>query len=142
MIISFQSAGENFHVDLSKPIDLSLSSKTLKSFKAWYRGEIHFKTISDGDFVGSVAKGGPVNFREITINPHANMTHTESVGHISKQEVPINQLFKPFHYVAQLISVKPQDVKVEKSVHQFGDQCIFLDQIKNKINSNVEALIL
>lgn len=142
MIINFQKSGENFQVDLSKPIDLSLSSKTLKSFKAWYRDEIRFKTISDGDFIGSVAKGGSVNFREITINPHANMTHTESVGHISKQEVPINQIFKPFHYIAQLISVKPQEVTSEKSVHQLGDQCVFLNQIKNKINSNTEALIL
>tara|TARA_B100001093_G_scaffold296837_1_gene283047 strand:+ start:4387 stop:5154 length:768 start_codon:yes stop_codon:yes gene_type:complete len=142
MIISFKTAGENFQVDLSKPIDLSLTSKTLKSFKAWYRDEIHFKTISDGDFIGSVVKGGSVNFKEIIINPHANMTHTESVGHISKQEVPINQIFQPFHYIAQLISVKPQEVTTEKSVHQLGDLCVFLNQIKNKINSNAEALIL
>ena len=25
-------------------------------------------------------------FREILINPHGNMTHTESVGHISKEK--------------------------------------------------------
>ncbi len=141
MIIRFQIAEETYQADLSKPIDLSLSSKTMNSFKAWYRQEISFKTIIQGNFIGSVAQGGAVNFKEITINPHANMTHTESVGHISKQEIPINQILKPFHYLAQVISVKPQKVGTENGVHKIGDQCVFLDQIKNKVNSNVEALI-
>ena len=35
------------------------------------------------------------------------MTHTESVGHISKEEVPVNGVLNRFHFIAQLISVKP-----------------------------------
>ena len=36
-------------------------------------------------FVGSVAEGGAVNFKELNINPHANMTHTESVDTFQKK---------------------------------------------------------
>ena len=63
--------------------------------------------IRGENFTGSVKEGGSVNFKEVMINPHANMTHTESVGHISKEEVPVNGVLNRFHFIAQLISVKP-----------------------------------
>ncbi|MDA8556746.1 hypothetical protein N9K77_00965 [bacterium] len=55
---------------------MSLTSKVKNSFKAWYVDEIQIKVIKNGDFVGSVNQGGNVNFKELLINPHGNMTHT------------------------------------------------------------------
>ena len=91
MIINFKIANQLYKADLNYAIDLSISSKVNNSFKAWYCDEVVHKVIEEGDFIGSVKKGGPVNFKEIIINPHGNMTHTESVAHICEDFVPINK---------------------------------------------------
>ena len=110
MIAEININNEKFKVDLNNPIDLSLTSKVEKSFKAWYVDEIKINPIKNGDFIGSVNEGGSVNFREILINPHGNMTHTESVGHISKEEINVNKLLKTNNFLAQLITIKPQKI--------------------------------
>ena len=140
MIAKININNEKFKVDLNNPIDLSLTSRAEKSFKAWYVDEIKINPIKNGDFIGSVNKGGAVNFREILINPHGNMTHTESVGHISKEEINVNKLLKTNNFLAQLITIKPQKIinKNKKEV----DQIISLKQIKNKIIPNIQALII
>ena len=140
MIAEININNEKFKVDLNNPIDLSLTSKDENSFKAWYVDEIKINPIKNGDFIGSVNEGGPVNFREILINPHGNMTHTESVGHISKEEINVNKLLKTNNFLAQLITIKPQKIinKNKKEV----DQIISLKQIKNKIIPNIQALII
>ena len=140
MIAEININNEKFKVDLNNPIDLSLTSKDENSFKAWYVDEIKINPIKNGDFIGSVNEGGPVNFREILINPHGNMTHTESVGHISKEKINVNKLLKTNNFLAQLITIKPQKIinKNKKEV----DQIISLKQIKNKIIPNIQALII
>ena len=140
MIAEININNEKFKVDLNNPIDLSLTSKVENSFKAWYVDEIKINTIKNGDFIGSVNEGGAVNFREILINPHGNMTHTESVGHISKEKINVNKLLKTNNFLAQLITIKPQKIinKNKKEV----DQIISLKQIKNKIIPNIQALII
>ncbi|MGL4598257.1 MAG: cyclase family protein, partial [Bacteroidia bacterium] len=52
--------------------------------------------------------GSSVNFRNILFNPHAHGTHTECVGHISKEAYSINQELKRFFFVAELVSVLPE----------------------------------
>ena len=102
MIAEININNEKFKVDLNNPIDLSLASKVEKSFKAWYVDEIKINPIKNGDFIGSVNEGGAVNFREILINPHGNMTHTESVGHISKEEINVNKLLKTNNFFSAI----------------------------------------
>ena len=83
---------ETLEVDFNNPIDLSLTSRVKNGFKAWYVDEITINTIRNEEFVGSVNEGGAVNFREVLINPHGNMTHTESVGHISSEKIYVNDV--------------------------------------------------
>ena len=143
MIAEININNEKFKVDLNDPIDLSLTSKVEKSFKAWYVDEIKINPIKNDDFIGSVNEGGAVNFREILINPHGNMTHTESVGHISQEKINVNRLLKTNNFLAQLITVKPQKItdKIKKN-NKEEDEIISLGQIKNKILPNIQALII
>ena len=69
MIIELVVNNEKRKADLTRPIDLSLTSKIKNSFKAWYVDEIQINVIKNGDFVGSVKQGGSVNFKELLINP-------------------------------------------------------------------------
>tara|TARA_B100001094_G_scaffold163170_1_gene157923 strand:+ start:750 stop:1517 length:768 start_codon:yes stop_codon:yes gene_type:complete len=143
MIAEIKINNKKFKVDLNDPIDLSLTSKVEKSFKAWYVDEIKINPIKNNDFIGSVKDGGAVNFREILINPHGNMTHTESVGHISQEEVNVNKLLKTYNFMAQLITIKPQKITDKsKKNNKEDDEIISLEQIENKILPNIQALII
>jgi kynurenine formamidase len=142
MIVDIKILEKYCKVDLSQPIDISLTSKKVNSFKSWYCDEIKIKTIVQGDFIGSVKSGGVVNFSEIMINPHANMTHTESVGHISEREININSILNQFHFSAQLITVRPKEIREENGLYSLGDRVVMLDQIANHLTNNVQALII
>ena len=63
-----------------------------------------------GDWVGDVNKGGSVNFRTVTFNPHGNGTHTECAGHISKEFYTINRSLQKFFFLAELITVLPDQL--------------------------------
>ena len=134
---------ETLEVDFNNPIDLSLTSRVKNGFKAWYVDEITINTIRNEEFVGSVNEGGAVNFREVLINPHGNMTHTESVGHISSEKIYVNDILKRFHFIAQVITIVPtKEIKTNANGQQEVNYTIELEQLKNKILPNTEAVIL
>ncbi|MEO5906857.1 MAG: cyclase family protein, partial [Saprospiraceae bacterium] len=70
-----------------------------------------------GDWIGDTRNGASVNFYNVRINPHGNGTHTECVGHISKERYSIHQALQPGYWLAQLISVYP-------SMQENGDRII------------------
>lgn len=143
MKVQINTNNETFRVDFNKPIDLSLTSKVKNSFKAWYVDEIKIKTIKSDGFIGSVREGGSVNFKELLINPHGNMTHTESVGHISKENIYVNKTLQSFHFISQVITVVPQKESfIAENGNNETDLVIGVNQIKNKILPNIEAVIL
>lgn len=143
MKVKISTNNENFKVDFNRPIDLSLTSKVKNSFKAWYVDEIKINTIKSEGFIGSVKEGGSVNFRELLINPHGNMTHTESVGHISQDNIYVNEILQSFHFISQVITVVPKkEFIIDENGGKETDLVIDVDQIKNKILPKMEAVIL
>jgi arylformamidase len=136
MIATIAYQNELLKIDLSKPLDISLSIRgDDKNPIAWYLGAPKISPVRDGDFVGSVSAGASTNFNNIMFNPHGHGTHTECVGHISKEFYSINDVLKTFFFKAKLISVEP--VAREK------DQLITLEQIKHVLAHNeAEALVI
>jgi kynurenine formamidase len=99
----------NFQVDLSKPIDISLDlSNSNQNPIAWYLDAPKIEPVVSENFIGSVAKGAATNFNTITFNPHAHGTHTECLGHITKDFYSINKTLKQFFFIAELISITPE----------------------------------
>ena len=84
-----------------------------------------------GDWIGDTRTGASVNFYDLRINPHGNGTHTECVGHISKERYSVHQSLGSGFWLAQLISVFP--VKLDN-----GDRVI--DQLEWE--DGIEALII
>lgn len=134
----------NNFVNFDEPLDISIPIHDGEHpVLAWYCDPIQLTPVMTDRFIGDVTKGGAVNFRNIFINPHAHGTHTECVGHISKEWVSINKCLKKFHFFAKLISVEPQleynpefkqdDHLITKKLIQ--DQCAQLD-------ADVTALII
>lgn len=133
MSISITRNGKTYQANDLQPIDLSLPVADLT--RAWYIGAPKVEPVVLGDWVGSVKQGGSVNFRNITFNPHAHCTHTECLGHITKEVFSVNQMVPKTWLIADLISVTPKKVD--------GDQVVFLDELKRQwTHTNAEALII
>src|SRR5690606_28116714 len=122
MRLQVQWQGKRFDVDTAKPLDISIPLRHgSQNPNAWYAPLLDFSPLKMNDWTGSVASGAPVNFFNVAINPHGNGTHTESVGHISKDQFPVNKALKEFFFFARLISVYP-------TAQANGDKVITLDQ--------------
>jgi kynurenine formamidase len=63
--------------------------------------------LTDGNWVGDVRVGGTVNCEQIALVPHCNGTHTECVGHLTTDRVPVHGVLKGGLYLTQLITVRP-----------------------------------
>ncbi|MEN8839363.1 MAG: cyclase family protein [Flavobacteriales bacterium] len=133
-----------YELDLSKPLDISMRLSTEpNNSSAWYVDPISIEPVQGEGFIGSVAQGGSVNFRNITFNPHGNGTHTETVGHIDKEIHSINKHLKTFHFLGQVITVTPTTWNTTEGTRNIGDFIITKEQLKEAIGNNKpEALIL
>ena len=101
---------ETEYINTSKPIDLSIELDAHdSSLKAWGQGNPVIEPVRDGNFIGSVSEGGVVNFKNISFNPHAHITHTECCGHITTSFHSVNDGLKQFFFNAQLISIELTD---------------------------------
>lgn len=109
MLTIIEHNRKKFRVDLSKPLDISIPLKEGKNtVNAYFAPRFRTEPVKMGNWIGEVRQGAPVNFRNIFFNPHGNGTHTECVGHISKDDFTINQCLKKFFFLAELISVSPE----------------------------------
>ncbi len=110
MFATISHKGKTYKADLSKPIDISIPLRAgEKNVNAWYVPPVRIEPVVMGDWIGEVNKGAPVNFRNVFFNPHGNGTHTECVGHISKENYSVNQSLKQFFFIAELVSVLPEE---------------------------------
>jgi kynurenine formamidase len=104
----------NFQIDLSKPIDISIPlSNTDANPIAWYIEKPEIKPVKFGNWVGKVSEGSSTNFNNIFFNPHGHGTHTECLGHITKEFYSINQCLKQFFFTAELISIEPKMIGLD-----------------------------
>jgi kynurenine formamidase len=130
----------NFTIDLSKPIDISIPlSNTEHNPIAWYIEKPEIKPVVFGEWIGKVSEGSSTNFNNIFFNPHGHGTHTECLGHITREFYSINQCLKQFFFTAQLISVEPKKLN--------DDLIITKDQIQKEMDCRAslamtEALII
>ena len=102
----------NFEIDLSKPIDVSIPlTNTDENPIAWYIEKPVIEPVVFGDWIGKVSEGkSSTNFNNIFFNPHGHGTHTECLGHITNDFYSINQSLKQFFFFAKLITIEPEKV--------------------------------
>ncbi len=124
-------------IDTSAAIDLSLALRAAPDNpRAWYVDAPRMEPVRANGFVGSVAEGGAVNFRDIFFNPHGHGTHTEAHGHISKEIFPVNQAIQQYFFRASLLSVTPR-------VLPNGDHVVFADQLEALLSWEfTEAIVI
>ena len=136
---------QSFEIDLSKPIDISLPlSNTDANPVAWYIEKPVIEPVRFGDWIGKVSEGSSsTNFNNIFFNPHGHGTHTECLGHITREFYSINQSLKQFFFLAELISVSPELIgddlvitksQIEKTLNGCKPEAIIIRTLPNEMN--------
>lgn len=94
----------NEGIDCSIPLEASESNP-----RAWYVDPPVIEPVRASGWTGSVAEGGSVNFRNVFFNPHGHGTHTECLGHITKDVHSVNGVIRNQLVKALLVSVEPEE---------------------------------
>jgi arylformamidase len=140
----------NLGVDLSKPISLALeldfSAQQPRHFGA---PPATSKPFAVPGFSGSVEQGASCNCQVLTLIPHCNGTHTECVGHLTRERADAYKTV-PFGLIhALLISVTPVEAsttnETTEPAPQSGDLLITraaLEQHWPKATLAARALII
>ena len=130
---------ENTFIDTSEPIDISIPlSDSDENPKAWYVDKPVFEPVRTENYTGSILEGGSVNFRNIFFNPHGHGTHTECLGHITKDVHSINQTLNTYFFEAQVLTINP----IERKNSDGEIDLVILASQLDYINDDCEALII
>lgn len=111
MVATVDINSSQYKIDLSKPIDISIPlSNDDDNPIAWYIEKPVIEPVVFGEWIGKVSEGSSTNFNNIFFNPHGHGTHTECLGHITREFYSINQCLKQFFFTAELISITPKKI--------------------------------
>lgn len=124
---------EHYNINLNQPIDLSLSIKNNAGVGAWYIDQPQITHVEVDGYVGKVALGGSTNFNDIAFNPHSHGTHTECIGHITKEFYSVNAALKKTFFKAQVVTVTPE---------QRGNDRVITTAMFGSLNSGIEAVVI
>ena len=136
MKVNIEYNSRKIEVDISNPVDISIPIDPSKqNVNAWYIDDPKISAETDNGYEISVANGAVVNFNGIKFNPHSHITHTECVGHITKEVHSVNKNLKYYIFLAEVITVAP--ILVD------GDFVIATKQLKMALrNKKRDAVII
>lgn len=137
MQIHLQILGAPHQASLEHPIDISIPMRFDGTDpNCFYAPAPQAEPVVAGDFIGSTADGGAVNFKTVLVNPHGNGTHTECVGHIAKEKYFLSDCLKRFIFSTRLVTITPKKLKN-------GDNIITADQLVSIVKpGEVEAIVM
>jgi arylformamidase len=132
--------GQQWHVDLSVAHDLSIPLRFDSAQPSFFAAPAASSTPYKLDeFSGDVNTGASCNCSTQTLTPHCNGTHTECVGHITREAVSIRDIAPTTLLPAILISVCPNKPANTRdalgSASQQEDALIDQDLLINKIDA-------
>lgn len=144
MKATIEHNGAIFTVDLSQPIDISIPlTNNEQNPIAWYIDKPIIEPVKMGDWVGKVSEGSSTNFNNIFFNPHGHGTHTECLGHITRDFYSINQALKQFFFTAELVSVQPEEqgedlvitkLQIEKALDGKTSEALVIRTLPNTLD--------
>lgn len=126
---------QEYTADLLAGTDISLSfGPGGDNPNAFHITEAEVSPIVVGDFTGSVAKGSGANCDIIRFCAHGNTTHTECLGHITKNHESVGELLRTDFLTADLITVTLSS--------QGPDHFIGTESLRALPEKTAEAIIL
>ena len=137
MKLTLEKDGRRYSFQTEKGMDLSISMNP-NGPRAWYVEPMRIEPVRTEQFLGSVAEGGAVNFRDVYFNPHGHGTHTENVGHIVDTDVPVVRSIGSSHYMAKLVTVVLMRQDATQGVSQGATQGASQD-LPQDLSQNLET---
>jgi arylformamidase len=107
--IRIRRANRSWRADLDAAQDLSIPLRFDAPQPSFFGApDARSTAFQTGDFTGSVALNASCNCSTYTLTPHCNGTHTECVGHITRERVSVRDVGIKHVLLTRLISVSPQ----------------------------------
>ena len=78
--------------------------------------------LEAGGFTGDTRHGGSCNVGRYDFTPHCNGTHTECVGHLTDEPVPLAEQLRPGLLAATLVTVAPKHNLIDAAVMKMALQ--------------------
>jgi kynurenine formamidase len=123
----------DFSWSLAIPVDFGSATHEPGQPRHFGAGAATSRPMEANGFIGDTERGGSCNVNELTINPHCNGTHTETIAHIcdfgAELSVKIDTISPPPLMPCVVISVTPEVVSDSHADHYApafceGDQII------------------
>jgi arylformamidase len=109
MILEFHIRSQTYGIDTERGIDISIPLDLQgEQPNAFGVPKATARAYEDQNFIGDTRRGGSCNFEEIKLIPHCNGTHTEGVGHIAHERIPIYTFLPRSFIPTTLLSVSPE----------------------------------
>lgn len=109
MKIQISINGQHYNADLSAPLSIAIpllpNGKQPSHFGA---PACTSKTLEGGGFIGDTQRGGSCNVNVLSIIPHCNGTHTESVAHIVDEHMAVYEAIEESIFASVVITIEPQ----------------------------------
>jgi kynurenine formamidase len=151
MLLTFSHNNNDYQFDTDEAISIAIDLQFNQHQPNHFGADIATKTpLTGGGFIGDTKRGGSCNADSITLVPHCNGTHTETVNHIVHQSVPIGKNLTDSLSLCQVITVKPiQSTKTKESYLpelEQSDQVIDLAtlkaQLSKKTRDHIQSLVI
>ena len=151
MILNFSINDFDYQFDIDEGISIAIPLIFNQQQPNHFGAEIATTTpLTGGDFIGDTKRGGSCNADSITLVPHCNGTHTESVNHIVHQSVPVGHNLERSLSLCKLITVKPFNASKTQDNYlpelEKTDKVIDLSVLKSQINQNqlnhIQSLVI
>jgi len=141
MELYLKKNNKTYKFDINKPIDLSIPIIFNGQQPNSYNVPIaKAGAYQDGDFIGDVRQGGGCNFETYVLTPHCNGTHTECVGHITKERISINKVLNENFVCSTLITCQIVDINDSEesyyNIEEKSDKIISKESIKKALKHN------
>ncbi|MEZ5428205.1 MAG: cyclase family protein [Pyrinomonadaceae bacterium] len=118
MIISIKTEDQNYRIDAAHPLDISVPLRfNGPQPNAYDVEEAVSEPCRAGEIIGDVRLGGSCNFEQYKFIPHCNGTHTECVGHITRERISVRDCLTDVFIPAILISVEPESARKTKDTY-------------------------
>jgi kynurenine formamidase len=103
-------AGKAYRVRLKNAVDCSLPIQPHANAQvaAFSLPAAQSEPFTAGAFVGDVRAGGSVNCEVVSFAPHGNGTHTECIGHITKERIFVDDRMPRTPLICGVVRVAPR----------------------------------
>ena len=109
MIFSVAINNRIYKIDSENPLDVSIPLNFDGTQPNAYDVEKATATACEsGDLIGDTRRGGSCNFEQVKFIPHCNGTHTECVGHITRERISVRDCLLDAFTAATLITVESE----------------------------------